>query len=135
MKTTFTGVDSVNNMFRKIAPRQAKNIMRSTIHGVAGTIRDDAKNAMPVDTGVMKKATKARRERVRFGIIRSTVRVEKSAFYWRFVEYGQGPNGVEVAMFLRAVEKFRSNIDRVFTEQFGKKFEAALKRAAKRNGN
>ena len=135
MKVTLTGVGDVNKMLNKIAPRQAKNILRATVHGVAGTIRDDAKKNMSVDTGTMKRATKAKRERVRGGIIRSTVRVAKSAFYWRFREYGQGPDGVEDAMFLKAVEKFRSNLERVFTEQFGKKWEAALKRAAKRNGN
>ena len=134
MKVTLTGVDDVNTMLAKIAPKQAKNIMRATIHGVAGQIRDDAKRAMPVDDGDMKKGTKAKRERGRPGFIKSTVRVA-GAFYWRFLEYGQGPDGVEHAMFLKAVEKYRANWERTFTEQFGKKWEAALKRAAKRNGN
>lgn len=134
MKVTIRGVDDINNLLEQIAPREAGNIMRATIHGVAGQIRDDAKAGMPVDEGTMKKATKAKRERVRFGRISSTVRVARNAFYWRFLEYGQGPDGVESAMFAKAVEKFRSRMDEVFLTQFGKKWEAALARAAKRNG-
>ena len=133
MRVTLNGVDDVSAMLSKIAPRHANNIMRATIHGVAGEIRNDAKKAMPVDEGDMKSGTKAKRERVKFGRINSTVRVG-GAFYWRFLEYGQGPDGVEHAMFFKAVEKFRTNMDRIFVEQFGKKWEAALKRAAKRNG-
>ena len=29
----------------------------------------------------------------------------RNAFYWRFLEYGDGPDGVEHAFFLRAKEK------------------------------
>lgn len=138
MKPTVTirGLDDVNDLLSKIGPREAKNIMRATIHGVAGQIRDDAKKAMPVGgDGVMKKATKAKRRRGEFGKIRSDVVVTKAAFYWRFLEYGQGPDGVEYAMFMQSVEKFRKDMTRILIEQFGKKWEAALARAAKRNGN
>lgn len=131
---TITGVDDVQRMLSKIAPRQANNIMRATIHAVAGEIRDDAKAAMPEDEGTMKAATRAKRERVRFGKIASSVVVTKAAFYWRFLEYGQGPGGVEYAMFVKAVERFRAKWLQVFITQFGKKWEAALARAAKRNG-
>ncbi len=133
--TTIRGIDDVDNLLSKIAPRQAKNIMRATVHGVAGEIRNDAKKSMPTDVGVMKRATKSKRRRGKPGWIRSDVVVAKDAFYWRFLEYGQGPDGVEHAMFMRAVEKFRQDMHRTFIEQFGKKWEAALKRAAKRNGN
>lgn len=133
-KVTITGVDDVNNLLGQIAPREAGNIMRATIHGVAGQIRDDAKAAMPEDEGTMKKATRARREKVRFGRIASSVLVTRAAFYWRFLEYGQGPGGVEYAMFAKASEKFRAKMNEIFLTQFGKKWEAALVRAAKRNG-
>jgi hypothetical protein len=80
----------------------------------------------------LRKAIKSKRERALYGRLLSTVRVDPSAFYWRFLEYGQGPDGEEHAMFMRAVENFRSDMDRIFLTQFGKKWEAALKRAAKR---
>jgi len=129
---TIRGIDDVNDLLTQIAPRQAYNIMRATVSGIASDIRKSAKNDAPEDDGDLKKAIKAKRERGRRGYLLSTVRVDPSAFYWRFLEYGQGPDGEEHAMFMRAVEKFRMDAHRIFIEQFGKKWEAALKRAAKR---
>lgn len=129
---TLTGLQDVNDILTKIAPRQAKNIMRATVHGIAGDIRKEARADAPSDEGDLKKAIKAKRERAIRGYLRSTVRVDPSAYYWRFLEYGQGPDGVEHAFFMKAVESFRADATRIFVEQFGKKWEAALARAAKR---
>ena len=128
MKTEITGVDDVQELLESIAPRHAVNIMRATVHGIAGTIRDDAKDNMQEDTGTMKKATKAKRERTKNGIIWSTVRVAPEAFYWRYEEYGQGPDGLAKDMFMKAVADYRANSDQIFVQEFGKKFEAALAR-------
>lgn len=130
-EVTLSGIDEVQDMLDTIAPRQGLNIMRSTIHAVAGQIAKDAKSDMPVDEGDMKRGTKSKRERVRGGKVMSTVRVA-GAFYWRFLEYGQGPDRVEHAMFMKAVARYRANATKIFVEQFGKKFEAALARARKR---
>ncbi len=129
---TIRGLDDVNELLSQIGPRQAMNIMRATVHGVASDIGKDAKKDAPSDEGVLKKAIKSKRERAQRGVLLSTVRVDPSAFYWRYLEYGQGPDGVEHAMFMRAVEKFRMNMHQTFIEQFGKKWEAAMARAAKR---
>lgn len=132
-KVTVTGVEDVHRLLTEVSPREAKNLLRATVHGVAGTIRNDAKKEMPEDDGDMKRGTKAKRERGTKTKIESTVRVA-GAFYWRFLEYGQGNQGREYAFFGKAVEKARSKLEQVFVQQFGKKWEAALKRAAKRNG-
>lgn len=129
------GLDDVNNLLTKIAPREAFNIMRATVHGIAGGIAKDAKALAPEDEGDLRQAIKPKRERPVRGYLLSTVRVNPVAFYWRFLEYGQGPDGEEHAMFMQAVDKFRQDMNRIFLNQFGKKWEAALKRAAKRNGN
>lgn len=129
------GIEDVNEVLSKIAPNHARNIMRATVHGVASTITKDAKTHMSEDTGEMKKATKAKRERGKPDYIQSTVRVAESAFYWRFREYGQGPDGVEDAMFMKAVAKFQAQFDEIFMTQFVKKFEAAVARARKRQSN
>ena len=134
MKMTIHGIEDVDELLSEIAPNQARNIMRSTIHGIAADIAKDAKNHMSVDTGTMKKETKTKRERPRGGRFSSTVRVGRKAFYWRFREYGQGPDGEEDAMFMKAVAKFNANMNQIFIQQFGKKFEAALARARKRQG-
>lgn len=126
-----TGLSDVEDLLLQIGPKQATNIMRSTVHSIASMIAKDAKKDAPEDDGDLKKAIKSKRERAIYGRLLSTVRVDPSAFYWRFLEYGQGPDGEEHAMFMRAVEKFRSDQDQIFLTQFGKKWEAALARAAK----
>lgn len=134
MHVELRGMDDIENLLGKIAPNQAQNIMRSTIHSVAGTIRDDAKAKMPRDEGDMIAGTKIKRERVRYGLASSTVRVG-GAFYWRFVEYGQGPDGWAQAMFGKAVDNYRAKQNEIMLREFGKKFEAALARARKRQAN
>lgn len=131
---TIRGLEDVNNLLTQIAPREAVNIMRATVHGIASDISKDARRDAPSDDGVLKKAMRAKRERGARGYLLSTARVSPSAFYWRYLEYGQGPDGVEHAFYMRAVEAFRMDMHRTFIEQFGKKWEAALKRAAKRAG-
>jgi hypothetical protein len=79
----------------------------------------------------MKKATKTRRRQIRGNVIRSDVMVTRAAYYWRFREYGQGPDGIADAMFLKTTEWLRKNLDQMFREQFAKKFEARMKRLRK----
>lgn len=129
---TIRGMEDVVGVLNSIAPREARNLARSTVHASAGIIRDDAKRFMPSDTGVMKKSTKAVRRNIKDNILRSDVLVTAAAFYWRFREYGQGPDMREDAMFMKAVALFRQDMDKVFAEQFGKKLEARLARLAKR---
>ena len=95
MKPTVTlrGIDDVNDMLTKIAPRQAYNIMRATIQSIASEIGKEAKKEAPEDEGDLKGAIKAKRERGAKGYLLSTVRVNPVAFYWRFLEYGAIPEG------------------------------------------
>lgn len=134
--TRLEGIKDVDRLLSQIAPKQARNIMRSTIHDMAGKVRDDAKQAMPVDEGTMKRGTKAKRERLQAfdDRVRSTVRVNRKAFYWRFLEYGDGPDGVEHAFFLKATQKMSVSMNALFLASFGKKFEQTLARARKRRG-
>lgn len=129
---TLRGIDDVNDLLTRIGPRQAQNILRATINKIATDIAKDAKKDAPEDEGDLKGAIKSKRERGRPGYLLSTVRVDPVAYYWRFLEYGQGPDGEEHAFFMKAVERFRMNSHRIFVEEFGRKFEAALARAAKR---
>lgn len=133
MKTTveITGLEDVERILRSIAPRHAQNIMRATVHDVAKEVRDDARAGMPENEGKMKKATRHKRERAFPGRVESTVRVSKAAFYWRFLEYGDGPDGVAYNFFRNSVEMMRAKLHRQFLVSFGKKFEAALVRARK----
>lgn len=131
-RMSISGIDDVRDLLENIAPNHANNIMRSTIHGVAGDIRKDARSYAPEDDGDLDGAIKTKRRRSSFGSVRSDVVVERRAFYWRFLEYGQGPDNIEHAFFAGAVENFRRSSTAIFVSQFGKKFDAAIARARKR---
>lgn len=127
-----TGIDDVERLLSMIGAREAKNIMRATVHDMAKSVRDDARNDMPEREGVMVKSTKHKRERATPSQVASTVRVGRDAFYWRFLEYGDGPDGVAYDFFLKAVLKSRSEMMTAFLVPFGRKFEAAAERAGRR---
>lgn len=131
MSMKVTGIKEVQATLSVLAPKEATNILRATVHGVASEARDVARTHMSRDTGTMAKSTRTKRRKQRGTKIRSDVMVTKAAFYWRFREYGQGPDGTEDAMFLKATEYLRVNIDKMFREQFGKKFEARMARVRK----
>lgn len=126
------GIADVNRTLKEIAPREAQNLMRATVQDIASQLAKSGKANARKGDGTLKKAIKAKRERTYPGKAESSVVVSKEAFYWRFEEYGQGPDGVEVAMFLRALEEMRPNMDRVYMESFVKKLEARLARERKR---
>lgn len=132
MQSEIRGIDDVKGILEKIAPREAVNLMRATVHGIAGSIRDDGKKRMPRDEGVMIKSTKSKRERTKDGLALSTVRVGHDAYYWRFLERGEGPDNVEHAFFAKAMALYRADQNRIFVQEFGKKFEAAMARKRKR---
>ena len=132
MKMEIRGVADVNKVLQTIAPREAINLMRATVQGVASQVAKDAKANAPKDDGDLRKAIKVKRERGDRETLYSTVRVGRKAFYWRFLEYGDGPDGVEHAFFLRALQKLKVNIDQEYTRIFVAKLEARLKRLAKK---
>lgn len=134
--TELRGIEDVDRLLSQVAPRQAFNIMRATVHDMAREVAKDARDVMPEDEGDMIAETKHKRENPNktAGRVASTVRVGRRAFYWRFLEYGQGPDGVAHGFFAAAVQKLKTEMNARFLRSFGKKFEAALKRARKRHG-
>jgi len=132
MKMQIRGIADVNRTLRAIAPREARNLMRSTVQTMARGIGVQATHHVPLDEGDLRTAIRPKRERMPDpNTVRSTVRVDKKAFYWRFLEYGQGPDGVEHAFFFRALENFRAEMDQIYLRVFVQKLEARLKRLRK----
>lgn len=132
MKMRIRGIEDVNRTLRTIAPKEAKNLMRATVQGIATGVAKDAKAIAPKDSGDVRASIKAKRERGAWNTIRSTVRAGGGgAFYWRFLEYGDGPDNVEHAFFFRALEKFKSEKDQVYLRVFVQKMEARLARLNK----
>lgn len=132
MKMTITGTADVAKVLREIAPREGINLVRATVNDIASQLAKSAKKNAPTDDGDLKKGIKAKRERGKDGEVHSTVRAQP--FYWRYLEYGQGPDGVEHAFFLRALQEMRPNMDNVYLQAFVKKLEARLARERKRAG-
>lgn len=133
MKVDFqiTGIADINRTLKEIAPREARNLMRTTVQDIATQLaKSGSANAPDGNTGKLKKGIKAKRERGTKEGVESTVRA--TPFYWRYLEYGQGPDGVEHAFFLKALEEMRPNMDRVYLEAFVRKLEARLARERKR---
>lgn len=132
------GMDELKEVLDLLAPRVANNLMRATVHGIASTIAKDAKARAPKDSGDLRKAIKAKQRKAKApNKPVSDVMVEHGdgarydAYYWRFVEYGTQTQPERP--FLRpAIDLARANMPEVMREQFGKKVEQALKRAAKK---
>jgi HK97 gp10 family phage protein len=128
---SITGIADVNRMLQEIAPREARNILKATVHDIASQLAKSGKANSSKAEGKLRKGIKAKRERGSKTGVESTVRVA-GAFYWRYLEYGQGPDGVEHAMFLKALEAMRPDLDRVYLEAFVKKLEARMVRLRKK---
>jgi hypothetical protein len=143
VKTTvsITGIDQINAILGAIAPREAKNLMRTVVLDIAKQLATDAKPYAPNDPstpGNYSSAFKGKRERGTANMIEASTIVEKKkgsrSFIWRFHEYGTGPDHIEYAMFLKSLEKMRPNMDRVYMETFARKLVARLARERKRAG-
>jgi HK97 gp10 family phage protein len=125
------GIDDVRRLLTDLMPREAKTLTRQTTKDVAEAIVDASTPLMPIDSGDMRAGTRARQERDKDGEGRASVRV-RGAFYWRFLENGDGPDGIEHAFFLRGKEKVMSNIDTIATQKFVKRLAARLAKVAGR---
>ena len=132
MSVTVTGLKEVRSMLIDLGPKDAKNLMRAVVYDIAAQVAKAAADRAPSDQGDLKAGIKPKRERGKPNLLASTVRVQ--AFYWRFLELGQGPDGVEHAFFLKALQELRPEMDRIYLETFVRKWTALMARKAKRKG-
>lgn len=130
---TITGIADVNRILRQIAPNEARNLLRTTLTELAKDVAVSAKSKAPSDEGAVKAGIKHKRERGKRDVIAASAGVQ-GAFYWRFLEYGQGPDHVEHAFFLRAVKEIEPQLEARYLSIFGKKLEARLARLRKKAG-
>ena len=140
MTVTVTGIADINRILTDLAPKEAKNLMRATVGDIAKTAAETATRHTPDDpstgAGDLKSSIKAKRERGTRGRVEASVVVTniKRNFFWHFLEYGDGPDKVEHAMFGKTLEEMRPDIKRIYLEAFVKKLVARLKRERKRLG-
>lgn len=137
MTIKIDGIKDVQDVLNNVAPNVARNLMRTTVNGMASQIARDAKvNAPSGATGHVKKNIKAKRRRGKKDEVVSEVHIMQKAapgslFYWRFVE--KGTTETPERPFIRpAVQKVEAELGGIFRRQFGKQLEKALARQAKR---
>lgn len=135
----FTGMaELMENLDLSI--REARNLNRAVIHAVAGEIRNEARKKAPKDEGTLKKAIKSVRRKPKdinqpFSdvVVETGKNAKYDAFYWRFVEYGTITQPAR-PYFQPAIDDTRPQVPVIYRQQFGKKYEALLKRKAKKAG-
>lgn len=118
MTVKVDGLDAVLALLEDVAEKHAKPLTADFCMDVAEAIVDEAKPLMPVDSGDMRRLTVAERGKGQRYAGSASVNVGRDAYYWRFLEYGDGPDGIEHAFFARAREKVFQNIDDVAADRF-----------------
>jgi hypothetical protein len=134
MRMSIRGIEDVNRILREIAPNEAKNLLRATTADLAKGVAADARALAPRDQGDVAAGIKHKRARGDRNTVKAEVvaNPDRSTFYWRFLERGQGPDGVEHAFFLRALQKARGEIGSRYLAVFTDKLVRRLARLAKR---
>lgn len=131
--TQLTGVNDVYRVLNNVGPREARNIMRATVGGMAAEVRKESRKEAPKEDGDLGRAISVKRRRIRDNVVRADVVVRPLAFYWRFIEYGTSKLG-ENPFFLRTIRAFEQRAMKSFLDNFARTFTRALARAARRNG-
>ncbi len=129
MSVKVFGLEDVKTTLTELGPREAKNLMRAVVFDIAKQLAQDGADLAPSDEGDLKAGIKPKRERGEPNLLAATVRA--APFYWRYLEYGQGPDGVEHAFFLKSLQAMRPEIDRIYLETFVQKLTALMARRAK----
>jgi HK97 gp10 family phage protein len=80
------GLKELHQMLQELPVRIEKNIMRGAIRAGANVYRDAARQAAPVDDGILKRSIKTGSTNVKKG--RVVVNVGTDLYYARMVEFG-----------------------------------------------
>lgn len=142
MGIRFDNADKVAQALGGLLPKQAKNLARSTTHATAKEWRDIMVMLAPdhPDTkkGDIRRSTKHKRERMRQGVARSSIRIQtqkqsgknKGFPYWMLQEYGNlQRKGVGRNSFVRpSWDRIAPDLPMIWRRNFGLKFEAMARR-------
>lgn len=129
------GIDDVRRALDQVLPREGKALARAMVKDMAGVVALDAQENVTaqglVDTGDLLGGIRSQQERDEGSTVKATIRA-RNAFYWRFLERGDGPDGIEHAFFLKAREKMLAQLDRFVVESFVIALAKRLKRVGGR---
>jgi HK97 gp10 family phage protein len=131
MTLQLEGLAELQETFGEIAPKQARNILRAAVHGIAGKVRDRMKSRVKKRTGKLAKNIKAIRRQPRDpNAPFSDVRGGDAAPYMLMLEFGTKKTKAQ-PFIIPTVEETRPNLRAEYREEFGKKLEKSLARQAK----
>lgn len=139
-KVEVIGLEEIKKVLTELAPKHARNLSKSFVHGLASETSKEAKKRVPTKTGTLKKAIKAKRRRstpdkpISDVIVEQGNSAKNDGFYWFFVEYGTGgPVPQPEQPFLRpAKDLVQAEMPKRAKEQFTKKLAALIKREQKK---
>lgn len=127
----------IEETFREVLPREARNIGRRAIVAVAREVRDDIRAAAPVDEGTLRKGVRSRREkggpdRAEAGIrITEGREARHDAFHWRFVEFGT--QHIPPAPFIvPTIKSWQPKVGGAFVRHWWPQFEREMAKRDKR---
>lgn len=126
-----TGLEELQKTLEKVAPNEARNLARSTVHWVAGQVRNGMRKRAPKDEGTLRKAIIAKRRRGKPGEAVSDVRithgrgVKHDAFYWHMIEFGTERQSAQ-PFIEPTVAEIEPQIPKIYRDEFGKRLEKKL---------
>lgn len=124
------GLDDLMETLKNTAPREANNILRAAVHGIAGQVRDQMKRVVAVDTGEVRRGIYALRRKGKPGAPVSDVRI-RGTDHALMLEHGTSRTKAQ-PFIVPTVEGVRPKLPATYREQFGKKLEKSLARRAKK---
>lgn len=124
MSIKLDGIEALEQWLSVTAPDLARQLAGDMVLDVAQAIASDAKARMPADTGKMKKKTKAKKDKATK--TQQSASVLCGAFYWPFLENGDGPDGVEHAMFSKAQHRVEASLATAQFPRFKKRLAGAF---------
>lgn len=129
------GLDEVLENLTDVLPREAKNLARSTVHGIAGKVRTSMRQKAPRRKGTLRKAIVAVRRRGAQTQVASDVWInhgkgqKHDAWYWHFVEWGTQDQPAQ-PYINPTVEEITPKIPAIYRDEFGKRLEKLMARKA-----
>lgn len=122
------GLDDLYETLTKVAPTQARSILRQTVHGLAGNVRDELKKVVKKKSGALAKSIRAYRLRGD-GPDKpvSEVRGGSTAPYMLMLEFGTSKTKAQ-PFITPTTERFRPQLAEHYRKEFGEKLAKSLAR-------
>ena len=118
------GLEHLQKQLEQLIPQKATRILKDTLASMASEMVSELQATAPVDSGTLRAAVVASKPTARRGKIEANVKITKGrdaandAWYWHIVEFGsmKWPSGRP--FIVKAIERARPGVARVFETQF-----------------